>query len=1295
MKKLFLTLATFALTLGANAGETWQLGPYKYTADTLFHSTTGPGITTTGIRLVSENGTNKSNIFYSTIDLTNSNLELRGVQAKDDPDVVENVLAMGNRKNTQGNGQYMAGVNGDFFNMGGSPTRTNGHSLVDGTLYNAGVGGDGWNTWASYVTVTGKKDVIIDTGVKASVSMKFPNGTTHAYVIDVERLANYLVIYTNDAITRNQWGKECAIKLVSGTLEGRDAVFEVTTEVKANETVPADGFVLSGHGDAAEMVSQLKVGDRVSLGKVVTYQGQNIDPTQSVGGCSMIVVDGKIAPDAYFSASVIDHFTSNQARTVIGYNKDRSKLIILVCDKYSIYALDYEKDKEGNYIKDEDGKKIPIEGSEHVKDPEKRSFGTSTGMVAQRMGHIMLQLGCYTAMNFDGGGSSQLYNKELGIRNVPYGDTYYRPVANGFFAVETTPVDNEVAMLEVYQKNVKLNEGETFTPKVFGYNKYGVLVDKNVTDFTFTVAPALGSTEGTTFTAGSAAGSTHAVVAKGDIKCAVRILTNGGGAYTTSGDDEALLEIKPPYVADEPLGIDRDPIYLTEQWSFVNPGYNDGWDGAAPNWESEDAIKSKSCVRFATGRNGVLYTLDMKTMSIAEIDREGNLNPLYKLPALTGEVDGVKDYYGCAISSDDYGNFLIGHYFTKPATYRVWTVYSPKTGKAKTFEVELPEGELSNGRIDNVGRVVGNLTKDAYVYVAPKATAKTESQKTLIIHFTGDGNIDNVTATPTMSKPLYLAGAGNTFTICQPKYKTVAEMAGKDLSETFYWYSKDPAGGDGQWGKDLFSYTNAATGAMTANLCLNWQNHSKLNGFDTFLLGGKRYFALAFSSADEFATNASSQHIIIKSEAGETVAEWNNEGYHSNAGYNTITAVPVNDNQVNIYVYNCTGDFYVGEEKTGAIAGALLTLTLGEYQADETADITPKGLDFDSYEDGDMLKLTATGSNGGWSAPAGMFHKNNPNAFTDNGQLTVYLDRGAGSEWNSQEKVDADINKAFTIRKMHGNIGNVLAAVQMWSPAASRYQWPAYSPNGTQAQLNFYVPSQNITNKPDQRHYVRVRVVYNVLHRGCHYTNFGPLDLVSIYASHENNWVVPESDHELGARVATKGIDFAQWVDETGKVEDIPAVPEVRRPNADETDAWDPGHKPAAEDGNGYPAYILNDLRYRVYEFDTYIDNPSAATVSVQFNMANKNTTYLIKEITFTDLGTDEAAATLLGRRSQTWRYYQNESTGIDDIIADDVNDGSDAPAVYYNLQGVQVANPEAGVYIVRRGDKVTKEYIR
>lgn len=55
-------------------------------------------------------------------------------------------------------------------------------------------------------------------------------------------------------------------------------------------------------------------------------------------------------------------------------------------------------------------------------------------------------------------------------------------------------------------------------------------------------------------------------------------------------------------------------------------------------------------------------------------------------------------------------------------------------------------------------------------------------------------------------------------------------------------------------------------------------------------------------------------------------------------------------------------------------------------------------------------------------------------------------------------------------------------------------------------------------------------------------------------------------------------------------------------------------------------------------------------------------------------------------------KWQENSGAGIGDIITDSAND---APAVYYNLQGVQVANPENGIYIVRRGEKVTKEVIR
>lgn len=50
--------------------------------------------------------------------------------------------------------------------------------------------------------------------------------------------------------------------------------------------------------------------------------------------------------------------------------------------------------------------------------------------------------------------------------------------------------------------------------------------------------------------------------------------------------------------------------------------------------------------------------------------------------------------------------------------------------------------------------------------------------------------------------------------------------------------------------------------------------------------------------------------------------------------------------------------------------------------------------------------------------------------------------------------------------------------------------------------------------------------------------------------------------------------------------------------------------------------------------------------------------------------------------------YYitVGDGAGISGIMADE-----NAPAVYYNLQGVQVENPDTGIYICRKGNKVSK----
>lgn len=48
---------------------------------------------------------------------------------------------------------------------------------------------------------------------------------------------------------------------------------------------------------------------------------------------------------------------------------------------------------------------------------------------------------------------------------------------------------------------------------------------------------------------------------------------------------------------------------------------------------------------------------------------------------------------------------------------------------------------------------------------------------------------------------------------------------------------------------------------------------------------------------------------------------------------------------------------------------------------------------------------------------------------------------------------------------------------------------------------------------------------------------------------------------------------------------------------------------------------------------------------------------------------------------------YTFDVAGVEDAIADDVN----APVKYYNLQGVEIANPENGLFIKKQGAKATK----
>lgn len=89
----------------------------------------------------------------------------------------------------------------------------------------------------------------------------------------------------------------------------------------------------------------------------------------------------------------------------------------------------------------------------------------------------------------------------------------------------------------------------------------------------------------------------------------------------------------------------------------------------------------------------------------------------------------------------------------------------------------------------------------------------------------------------------------------------------------------------------------------------------------------------------------------------------------------------------------------------------------------------------------------------------------------------------------------------------------------------------------------------------------------------------------------------------------------------------------------------------------------------------------------------NEDGSYSLDDFTvwkrmYNDVG---SAGTLLERWSNLTVTQTMDADGVDSISKDEV----DAPAVYFNLQGVQVANPSNGIFIKKQGDKATKVVIK
>lgn len=543
MKIQILSLAAASALLwsaSASGATVHELRGEKFDVDTISHYKCGPGMTLTTLRYQSQTRSAKhftANIV--TTDLKNSpNLDFRMHLGKDSVHTAERVTDVIRRKSDADN-QYIAAINGDFFITWASTPGMLGYPNMTACT-------QGQMVLSDNVDHDNHVDAWImdrDRGMWCDQTVlenyiKWPNGySSPIYGVnfarrddarrDAESDASDVVFYNSHrgGYTGSAPGwREVSVKLADGEQWRINSPVRlvVTSEMHTtgHKAIPRDGGVIAAGPEAAGTVELLKPGDIVTLElglSLPSFGGLKPDVKEVVGGDVTLLRGG----EAVMTANrFINSRDGEYPRTMVGYDAGRTKMVWCVVD----------------------GK-----------------TSTNTGCTYPQGAEMMRYYGCVDAINFDGGGSTMMWLQQPGIVNSP-SDGNERAVGNGLYAVMTTPVDGEIAEIRFRDWSIHLPRYGQYTPVIYGYNKYGRLIDTDVKGFILSAPAALGSIDGSTLLAdGSGCHPLKATL--GDLEASIAVNVTSGGDISFSLDKMLIDNIHDWKV--EPfatVGADRMPL---------------------------------------------------------------------------------------------------------------------------------------------------------------------------------------------------------------------------------------------------------------------------------------------------------------------------------------------------------------------------------------------------------------------------------------------------------------------------------------------------------------------------------------------------------------------------------------------------------------------------------------------------------------------------------------------------------------------------------------------------------------
>lgn len=522
MKKFYILFIVFLISCSSFAG-TIVIDGKAYSIDTVANFKVGPGTYCTAVEL---NGAKRLNVFFLKVDLTNPYVSFKSIMARDSIYGTERPSAMAIRK-SKDESVYFAGTNGDFYDTGttynGMPT---GGSMVENQIGTMPIN-------YPVMAVDNHKTPYIGIMTFSGSVSKNENNFTINHVNHI-RNTNELVLYNslNGKYTHtNAYGTEILIQLLDGesigvnkTVKGKVSKIETN---KGNMAIPVGNMVLSGHGTAQTFLNTLALNDEVNITQNVLIDGVSNPYSDIVGGDhrTMMLKNGAPTTDQIWNEL--------HPRTAFGYSQDKNTAFQCVVD----------------------------------------GRGISAGVTTKELAELMLSAGAYEAINLDGGGSSCLYVKDFGPMNTP-SDGTERAVANGVFIVSNAPADNAIAEIKNIKQKVRLPRYGIYSPLFYGYNQYGMLISKNVTNVVLSVDPEVGEIlpDGRFFASGSKNGN---------------ITANFKGIKTTF--DVELIPEAPVKIRLDTVLLDNHVLYPIEVQATVDETQMELYPNAL-TWEVKNSL---------------------------------------------------------------------------------------------------------------------------------------------------------------------------------------------------------------------------------------------------------------------------------------------------------------------------------------------------------------------------------------------------------------------------------------------------------------------------------------------------------------------------------------------------------------------------------------------------------------------------------------------------------------------------------------------------------------------------------